>query len=197
MLRLQPEIVSLIIVLCISTFVGILCYGIIWSYLNSKPLGMRTLLDQEVKDLIQSLFWTGLIGSIDDVSGVAFDSYSKILSILRGFVGILFFGQFFITIVTKYLLIFHSHLISENVSDDLYIFIARMTNLINGLLAKHIYHLMKEEKRKSIALFSHWLCDQRCNWHGICKNGQSEGQRRTLRHDCHGLSGCHSTPNSH
>ena len=95
---------------------------------------MRTLLDQMIKDLLLTLLGVGLASSIDDVLQACFGIHDKILSVLRVFIALLCFGQCFITVLTKYLLIFHSSTIFEHVSDDIYILMTRLTNLLIGVL---------------------------------------------------------------
>lgn len=127
---------ALIAVYVLVILVAIILKGIIWKYLNKKPLGMQTLIDPMIKDLIV-LGIGAVITSTEPIFGfglplnnsVAFVTISTQLFVCNAW-----FIQNIALIATRYLSIFQPGLMSSfRISDAMFVKNIRIGNFLLSL----------------------------------------------------------------
>ena len=107
-------------------------FRIIWSYLSHKPLGMQTLYDRMIKDLILAQIFAMVTTTASNVNFPVMQHYIAITIILVNFLGgVTFFLQLFWTILVRYLSIFHPIVINGNDEKEV-LSISRHTTIFIG-----------------------------------------------------------------
>ena len=103
---MQVEEIFLHCVRVILLILSLIFLNLIWKYLNKKPLGMQTILDQVIKDYIR----LGIMGVIPSflVTLKFVKSYAKptAMAILKiyHFTRLTFVWQLFVTLTIRYIL---------------------------------------------------------------------------------------------
>ena len=133
---------SIIVLVTTKTLVDLVACGIfalVWMYINKKPLGMQTLLDQFVKDFI-------CITILRDVASFFVftkftDNYShqvaSALIIFYHFAVFAFLNQVILTLVIRYISIFHQTELND-VNDQTVILVTRIINVSWAVIAHFI-----------------------------------------------------------
>ena len=133
---------SIIFLVTTKTLVDLVACGIfalVWMYINKKSLGMQTLLDQFVKDFI-------CITILRDVATFLVftkftDNYShqvaSALIIFYHLAVIAFFNQIILTLVIRYLSVFHQTELNE-INDKTIILVTRFLNISWAIIAHFI-----------------------------------------------------------
>ena len=120
------------VILGLEWLVALICYKIIWSYLNKKPLGknfknsqipsllkmsflgMQTLFDEMIKDYILAALCAYLGVTLSNLKYWTMMSEVALAIIwFQYFSAVIFFGQIFFTFVIRYSSIFHMNLLNE------------------------------------------------------------------------------------
>ena len=107
---------------------------LIWNYLNKKALGMQTILDQMVKDIIIINGMTFISSSLTMIKIVKtpYNHYVAItLLMFRYFFVLAVFWQIFVTVVIRYLSVFY-HSILNSVDE---VKIIKISRLFVGLMS--------------------------------------------------------------
>ena len=132
------------VILGLEWLVALICYKIIWSYLNKKPLGkkifkkeanifsekisflgMQTLFDEIIKDYILAAICAFLGATLSNLKYWLMTSEVALAIIwFQYFSAVVFFGQIFFTFVIRYSSIFHMNLLNE-VEESLILSISR------------------------------------------------------------------------
>ena len=103
--------------------------SIIWCYLTRKPLGMQTLFDRMIKDLILTSVAMMLIGTFHSLRGIPWDPLiAKIVIVANFWATFVNCNQVFNTILIRYLSIFYAPLVYEW-NEDLVINRLRIGNI--------------------------------------------------------------------
>ena len=122
---------SLIVIQLIIILVAMILQSIIWMYLSKKPLGMQTLVDFMIKDLIV-LGYGALITSTEQVFGFGLplnDEAALAIIYIQILVCNAWFIQNIALITTRFLSIFHVALMSSlHISDAKFVRIIRVGN---------------------------------------------------------------------
>ena len=133
---------GIIFLVTTKTLVDLVACGIfalVWMYINKKPLGMQTLLDQFVKDFI-------CIAILRDIgSFLVFtkftDNYShqvaSAMIIFYHFTAFAFINQVILTLVIRYLSVFHQTKLNE-INDKTVILVTRVLNASWAVIAHFI-----------------------------------------------------------
>lgn len=121
----------LLVTYCISILAAMFLNRIIWKYLNKKPLGMQTLIDPMIKDLI-ALGFGALLTSTEPIFGLGLPLQDHVALALI-FAQILASNAWFIQnialVTTRYLSVFHPALMNSiTFSDARFVKIIRTAN---------------------------------------------------------------------
>ena len=131
---MQAEECFLQFVRIILLIAGLIKAYLIWKYLNKKALGMQTILDQMIKDIIQVMliaFIPTVLASIKIVEK-PYNHYIAIaIGMSRYFVVLSLGWQFFVTMVIRYLSVFNQSVL--NIVDE--VNVIRTTRLFVGIMS--------------------------------------------------------------
>ena len=120
----------------LAVIMSILFSSIIWKYLSKKALGMQTLLDFLIKDLIVLSYATLFVSTISTLGiGTPYHGYTawSIICTLMLMADAMFI-QNLCVLLTRYVYIFHPSLVaSVDVSDAKFIKVSRLGNVLLSL----------------------------------------------------------------
>lgn len=110
----RPAEMVIMTILGLVTLNSMALFNLIWTYLSKKPLGMQTCFDQMIKDLLVTSTACTLTSSLVTLGWGPFDLWPELAVAYiyaQTFVGIAMFTQMMMTVLVRYLSVFHSTVI--------------------------------------------------------------------------------------
>jgi hypothetical protein len=127
------EILAIVAIVSSDAF-AIVCFAIMLGYQQRKPLGMRTLLDLIIRDLIivslmnLTIFTVVILISLT-VAPIAIPSLSFVLNVLAYFISAVLIIEVLFVAITRHLSIYYGMMLND-VNDNTMLVSCRIVNLI-------------------------------------------------------------------
>ena len=101
-------------ILAVVLVVAIANFSIIWYYISKKALGMQTMYDIMIKDMIMVSLASFIVATLVNLDiGPINPSLATFLADLQYCSGMVFLVQLLLMVGTRYVIIFHGHLLEE------------------------------------------------------------------------------------